>query len=226
MGALDAARLRIDQVMMTCLQYLLPISCVLLLGVSCWQSLLVKLPWIGNIRYLLAARQLARVDRICVQGIRQRSGGQSDPAHARPVATRPWRGARRGSERLRPSWKLKFLFFLVLAVLTCGSALAVVLSQNIVRAAAWLLFTLAGVAGIYFLIGADFVGGHPADRLCRRHSGAGRVRRHAHRSGAIRLHEDRAGGLGHGRRRRAGAPDVSGGLDHRHILVDAMTRSS
>jgi NADH-quinone oxidoreductase subunit H len=30
-------RLRIDQVMMTCLKYLLPISCVLLLGVSFWQ---------------------------------------------------------------------------------------------------------------------------------------------------------------------------------------------
>ncbi len=33
-------RLRIDQVMMTCLKYLLPISCVLLLGVSLWQLLL------------------------------------------------------------------------------------------------------------------------------------------------------------------------------------------
>jgi NADH-quinone oxidoreductase subunit H len=30
-------RLRIDQVMMTCLKYLLPISCALLLGVSLWQ---------------------------------------------------------------------------------------------------------------------------------------------------------------------------------------------
>jgi len=30
-------RLRIDQVMMTCLKYLLPISCFLLLGVSVWQ---------------------------------------------------------------------------------------------------------------------------------------------------------------------------------------------
>ncbi len=30
-------RLRIDQVMMTCLKYLLPISCVLLLGVSLWE---------------------------------------------------------------------------------------------------------------------------------------------------------------------------------------------
>jgi NADH-quinone oxidoreductase subunit H len=32
-------RLRIDQVMMTCLKYLLPISCVLLLGVTIWQLL-------------------------------------------------------------------------------------------------------------------------------------------------------------------------------------------
>jgi NADH-quinone oxidoreductase subunit H len=31
-------RLRIDQVMMTCLKYLLPISCVLLLGVAVWQA--------------------------------------------------------------------------------------------------------------------------------------------------------------------------------------------
>jgi NADH-quinone oxidoreductase subunit H len=30
-------RLRIDQVMMTCLKYLLPISCVLLLGIGAWQ---------------------------------------------------------------------------------------------------------------------------------------------------------------------------------------------
>jgi NADH-quinone oxidoreductase subunit H len=33
-------RLRIDQVMMTCLKYLLPISCVLLLGVSLWRVLI------------------------------------------------------------------------------------------------------------------------------------------------------------------------------------------
>jgi NADH-quinone oxidoreductase subunit H len=32
-------RLRIDQVMMTCLKYLLPMSCVWLLGVSVWQAL-------------------------------------------------------------------------------------------------------------------------------------------------------------------------------------------
>lgn len=38
-------RLRIDQVMMTCIKYLLPISCVLLLGVSLWQVFLM--PYVG-----------------------------------------------------------------------------------------------------------------------------------------------------------------------------------
>ncbi len=50
-----------------------------------------------------------------------------------------------------------FLFY-VLAVLTGASAIAVVVTQNIVRAAVWLLFALAGTAGVFFLLGADFVG--------------------------------------------------------------------
>jgi NADH-quinone oxidoreductase subunit H len=55
-------RLRIDQVMMTCLKYLLPISCVLLLGVSVWQvvvppevSIFVKYILAGGILLLLLA---------------------------------------------------------------------------------------------------------------------------------------------------------------------------
>jgi NADH-quinone oxidoreductase subunit J len=48
--------------------------------------------------------------------------------------------------------------FWVLAAVIAVSAIAVVVSQNIVRAATWLLFTLGGVAGIFFLLGADFVG--------------------------------------------------------------------
>src|SRR5207248_10875318 len=54
-------RLRIDQVMMTCLKYLLPISCVLLLGVSVWQILpgmilnyLDAIKYVGSIACLLA----------------------------------------------------------------------------------------------------------------------------------------------------------------------------
>jgi NADH-quinone oxidoreductase subunit J len=50
-----------------------------------------------------------------------------------------------------------FLFY-VLAALTGATAIAVVVTQNIVRAAAWLLFALAGTAGVFFLLGADFVG--------------------------------------------------------------------
>src|SRR5437764_13327647 len=49
------------------------------------------------------------------------------------------------------------LFWLVAGVVG-GSALMVVLTQNIVRAAAWLLFTLAGTSALYFLLAADFVG--------------------------------------------------------------------
>lgn len=50
------------------------------------------------------------------------------------------------------------LLFWVLACVTGGCAVAVVVTQNIVRSATWLLFTLAGTSGIFFLLGADFVG--------------------------------------------------------------------
>src|SRR5437660_1587554 len=50
------------------------------------------------------------------------------------------------------------LAFWTFAALIAVSAIAMVVTQNIVRAATWLLFTLAGVAGIFFLLGADFVG--------------------------------------------------------------------
>jgi NADH:ubiquinone oxidoreductase subunit 6 (subunit J) len=49
------------------------------------------------------------------------------------------------------------VLFYVFALLTGGSALSVVLSRNIVRTAVALLFTLAGVAGLYFLLSAEFL---------------------------------------------------------------------
>jgi NADH:ubiquinone oxidoreductase subunit 6 (subunit J) len=52
--------------------------------------------------------------------------------------------------------ELKILFFSI-AAFTALSAVAVLVSQNIVRSAVWLLFTLAGTAGVFFLLGADFV---------------------------------------------------------------------
>src|SRR5271166_2400303 len=53
---------------------------------------------------------------------------------------------------------LNTILFYILATVTGVSAIAVVVTQNIVRAAAWLLFALAGTAGVFFLLGADFVG--------------------------------------------------------------------
>ena len=47
--------------------------------------------------------------------------------------------------------------FYLLAGITALSALGVVLSRNIVRMAVALLFTLAGVAGLYFLLHAEFL---------------------------------------------------------------------
>ena len=68
---------------------------------------------------------------------------------------------RAAAKRLDPTMNLPdlpSLLFYVVAVLTGLCALGVVVTQNIVRAAAWLLFTLGGVAGIFFFLGADFVG--------------------------------------------------------------------
>jgi len=49
------------------------------------------------------------------------------------------------------------LLFWIVALFTGLSAIAVLVSQNIVRSAVWLLFTLGGTAGVFFLLGADFV---------------------------------------------------------------------
>lgn len=53
---------------------------------------------------------------------------------------------------------LEFVLFAAIAFSVALSALAVVFSQNIVRSALWLLFTLIGVSLLYFLLGAEFVG--------------------------------------------------------------------
>src|SRR6266404_589334 len=50
------------------------------------------------------------------------------------------------------------ILFYIIAAFTALSAVAVLVSQNIVRSAVWLLFTLAGTSGVFFLLGADFVG--------------------------------------------------------------------
>lgn len=53
---------------------------------------------------------------------------------------------------------LPVVLFALVAALTAGSALGVVLSRSVVRAAVWLLFCLIGVSLVYFLLGAEFLG--------------------------------------------------------------------
>ena len=53
---------------------------------------------------------------------------------------------------------LPVVLFSIVAAVTAFGALGVVLSRSIVRAAVWLLFALIGVAVLYFLLGAEFLG--------------------------------------------------------------------
>ncbi|MBI3407039.1 MAG: NADH-quinone oxidoreductase subunit J [Planctomycetes bacterium] len=53
---------------------------------------------------------------------------------------------------------LQPLLFWIIALMMGTCAVATVVTQNIVRAATWLLFTLAGTSGMFFLLGADLVG--------------------------------------------------------------------
>ena len=49
-------------------------------------------------------------------------------------------------------------FFLLFALIACTAAIAMVVSNNVVRMAFYLVISLGAVAGLYFLAGADFVG--------------------------------------------------------------------
>ncbi|MDA7950132.1 MAG: NADH-quinone oxidoreductase subunit J [Pirellulaceae bacterium] len=49
-------------------------------------------------------------------------------------------------------------FFLLFGLLACGFATGIILSNDIVRMAVYLVGTLGAVAGLFFLAGAHFVG--------------------------------------------------------------------
>ena len=53
---------------------------------------------------------------------------------------------------------LAVVLFAAVASVTAVSAVGVAVSRSVIRAAVWLLFTLIGVAGVYFLLGAEFLG--------------------------------------------------------------------
>lgn len=50
------------------------------------------------------------------------------------------------------------ILFWIVGLMTALCAVMVVVTQHIVRCAMWLLFTLAGTAGLFFLLGLDFLG--------------------------------------------------------------------
>lgn len=50
------------------------------------------------------------------------------------------------------------VMFMLLAAASCLGAIAVVVSQSVVRMAFWLVVSLGSVAGLFFLADADFVG--------------------------------------------------------------------
>jgi NADH:ubiquinone oxidoreductase subunit 6 (subunit J) len=50
------------------------------------------------------------------------------------------------------------VLFWIFAIAACGGAIAVVIDKNVVRMAFWLIVALGSVAGLFFLLGADFVG--------------------------------------------------------------------
>src|SRR5215203_3910476 len=49
------------------------------------------------------------------------------------------------------------VLFYLFAIMSAASAIGVAISRNIVRTAVCLLFTLVGVAGLYFLLHAEFL---------------------------------------------------------------------
>ena len=50
------------------------------------------------------------------------------------------------------------IFFGIMAAIMIWAALRVVTTKNVVHAALWLVVVLAGVAGQFLLLGAEFVG--------------------------------------------------------------------
>ncbi len=54
---------------------------------------------------------------------------------------------------------MESLLFTLYGLAACGGALGVMLSQNVARMAFWLVVSLGSVAGLFFMLNADFVGG-------------------------------------------------------------------
>ena len=223
-------RLRIDQVMMMCLKYLVPISCVLLAGVSIWT--LVIPPFIQRyIAYVICGLSgvLAALAVVQIVMLAKLPPGNG---HAGDVADDGRARLSRGSRR-RP-WTMAYSPF------TAGTSFSTSRRKRRVLAAAGKTIhvrcandcvrfdcgldrpvrsrhgyhteyrPLGDLAAVHarrrlrhlLLARRRYRRRHPAPRLCRRHPGSRRLRRHAHGSGPVHQHEDQRRGMGDLHRRR------------------------
>ena len=150
-------RLRIDQVITTCLKYCVPIAAVAFLGAT-----LVAIH--------AAESDVLRCSSTCAGRLcsspscwpdnndRQLTSPPNDSRAGRRRKPQPRSSARNGiAAAMEPIYWPSF-FFLLFAAIACAFAIAVVVSPNIVRMAFYLVMSLAATAGLFFLAGADFVG--------------------------------------------------------------------
>ncbi len=152
-------RLRIDQVMTTCLKYCVPIAAVMFLGATLWQ---VSLPRRAVATH--AAGESRRERTVAwprTLQIDQRAGERQPASEVKLAATAVADALATRSRKAQLAMDAIYwhsFFFLLFALLACGFAVAVVLASNIVRMAFYLVLSLAATAGLFFLAGADFVG--------------------------------------------------------------------
>ena len=148
-------RLRIDQVMTTCLKYCTPIAAVMFLGATLWTY------WLPGGLILPNECRPGREWQGPCEG--RPPAEPAPPTTDDPVAV-DIRPATRASRRElnEVTWmdpiNWHSFFFLLFGLVACGFALGVVLTSNIVRMAFYLVLSLGATAGLFFLAGADFVG--------------------------------------------------------------------
>ena len=151
-------RLRIDQVMATCLKYCVPLASIMLVGAAVWTFCFPG----GLVSKVFGSKAAVKVHAAAV--------GWVDAASPTKIREKPLVGARpcrsaHPTFLVNPEESLMLstihwhsVFFLFSALAACGAALAVVFSSNIVRMAFYLILSLGATAGLFFLAGAEFLG--------------------------------------------------------------------
>ena len=185
-------RLRIDQVMTTCLKYCMPIAAVMFLGAMLWTVLSCRAALICRSPIYGLVREVANGSWRRPRRQTQRRRLPRPTIARRAVAHRASQRSRGGCVAWITSTGIRSSSCCS-PLVACGFAVAVVLTSNIVRMAFYLVLSLAATAGLFFLAGADFVGAMQIDDLRRRHAGAVDLRRDAHRQGPFITMKTRGG---------------------------------